>query len=199
MTIVEMLVAIGVFMVGIIGFTVLFADTWRSNAYTIEMGQSSMAVSQGLNKMVSYIRSAKQADNGAFPVSSGSSSDLVLYSDYDKDGITERLHFYLDNQNVLMGVKEPSGTMPKTYSSGDQSVVTIAQRIVNTASEPIFYYYDVNYAGDPSDSPLATPVDVSSVRLIKIHLKINIDPLRAPDNVEMQTFVELRNLNDYNP
>jgi hypothetical protein len=44
---------------------------------------------------------------------------------------------------------------------------------------------------------MSTPVDVSEIKLVKIFLKINIDPNHAPDSIEMQSFVEIRNLNDY--
>ena len=37
-------------------------------------------------------------------------------------------------------------------------------------------------------------VDVASVRLIRVHLLINIDPVRAPDNVNIESFADLRNL-----
>lgn len=193
-----MLVAIAIFVIGIGGFTLLFSRTWRNNSYTLEMGQSSMAVSQGVSKMVNYIRGTRQADNGAYPIKSADDNDLVVYSDYDKDGTTERLHFYKSGQNILMGVTDPTSTMPKTYPASDQSVVTIANHIVNGANSPIFYYYDKNFGGDENSDPaLDTPVNVANIRLIKIHLSINIVPNRAPDNIEMQSFVEMRNLNDY--
>lgn len=198
MTIVELLVAITILLIGMEGFTLLFINTWKNNSYTLEMGQSSMAVSQGVSKAVNYIRGARQGDDGSYPVKSANGNELVIYSDYDKDGVTERLRFYKDGQNVMVGVRNPSGTMPKTYQSGDEEVATIAKSIVNTTNEPIFYYFDKNFAGDESSNPpLATPATVSNIRAVKIHLKINIDPNRAPDNVEMQSFVEMRNLNDY--
>lgn len=197
LTLIETMIAIAIFVIGMEGFTALYSNAWRNNSYTLEMGQSSMAVSMGLNKMVNYIRGARQSDSGEYALKSASSNDLVLYSDYDKDNITERLHFYKDGQNILMGIRKPSGTLPKTYLSGDEGTITIAKNIVNTASEPIFYYFDKEFAGDSSDPPLSAPVNVSDVRIIKIHLKININPNRAPDNVEMQSFVEMRNLNDY--
>jgi Tfp pilus assembly protein PilV len=197
MTIVELMVAISIMLIGMAGFTLLFIRTWNSNSYTLEMGQSSMAVSQGVNKMSDYIRGAGQSDNGSYPIVSAQNFDLVLYGDYDKDGTTERLHFYKNNQDILMGVTEPAAAMPRTYPAGDQETITIASRIVNTASEPIFYYYNKDYPGDAAHNPMSTPASVSSIRLVKIHLKININPNRAPDNIEMQTFVEMRNLNDY--
>jgi len=198
MTLIEMMVAIFILLIGMEGFTILFAKTWKNNSYTLEMGRSSIAVSQGLNKMVNYIRGARQADNGAYPIKSASNNDLVIYSDYDKDGTTERLHFYKSGQNVFMGITVPGSTIPVTYQSGDQEVITIASSIVNTTAEPIFFYFDKNFGGnETTNPPLATPANASDIRLVKIHLKINIDPNNAPDNIEMQSYVETRNLNDY--
>jgi hypothetical protein len=91
----------------------------------------------------------------------------------------------------------PTTGMPKTYPSGDQQVKTVISHIVNDASSPIFYYYNKNYPGDTTNNPMVMPVTVNNVRLIKIYLHINIDPNRPPDNIQTQTFIEMRNLNDY--
>jgi len=197
MTIIEMIVAISIFTIAILGFTVLFMRSWKMNSYTIEMGQSSYAVSQGVNSMVNYLRKVRQADDGSYPIKSAAENDLVVFSDYDKDGITERLHFYLQSGQVMMGITKPTSGIPRTYEASDQQTKLLADRIVNEADEPIFYYYNKDYPGDTANNPVAMPVDVSTVRLVRIFLKINIDPNRAPDNIETQSFVELRNLNDY--
>lgn len=198
MTLIELMVAITILLIGMEGFTLLFSNALKTNSYTLEMGRSSLMVSQGVNKIGGFIRGARQADSGAYPVKSADDNDLILYSDYNKDGITERLHFYKNGQNIYMGVTVPGSTMPKTYPSGDQQTFSIASSIVNTASEPIFYYFGKDFAGDETVSlPLDTPATVANIRIIKIHLKINIDPNRAPDNIEMQSFIEMRNLNDY--
>ena len=84
-----------------------------------------------------------------------------------------------------------------TYPGIDESVKIIANDIVNSPSDPVFFYYNKNYPGDLSNNPLATPISVVDVRLIKIHLMINIDPRRAPNNVNLESFAQLRNINDY--
>ena len=197
MTLIEMMTAIAIFWIGLQGFTWLFIRSWQTNAYIFEMGQSSMAVSQGVNKIVSLIRKARQADNGSYPIKTADDNDLVLYSDYDKDGITERLHFYKSGNQIRMGITDPTGGIPKTYPADDEEVQTVASNIVNEDDEPVFYYYNRDYPGDQVNNPVATPADVSDIRLIKIFLRINIDPNRAPDNIQIQSFAELRNLNDY--
>lgn len=197
LTLIETMVAIAIFTMGIEGFTLLFIKTWNHNKYTLEMGRSSMAVSQGVTKVANYLRGIRQADNGSYPIASAGDNDLVVYCDYDKDGKTERLHFYKSGTNVLMGVREPNNDFPVTYSSGDESTQTIASSIMNTSSDPIFQYFDQTYVGG-SSGILTSPVSVARVRMIRIFLKINIDPAHAPDNIETETFVGLRNLSDYN-
>lgn len=198
MTIIEMMVAVAIFSLGMAAVSMLFTKVWQGNSYTLEMGQSTMAVSQGTNKMMDYIRRASQGDDGSYPIISADDNDLVLYSDFDKDGVVERLHFYKNDQFILMGTTNPTATMPKNYPIGDQEIITIANHIVNDSNTPLFYYYDHNYSGGTGQTPLTTPAIVSDVRLMKIFLQININPNRAPDNIQMQSFVELRNLNEYN-
>lgn len=197
MTLIEAIMAIGLFTLGVEGFTLLFLRTWEHNKYTIEMGQSSMVVSQGVSKVANYLRGARQSDSGSYPIASASANDLVVYSDFDKDDVTERLHFYKSGTQILMGVTDPTNTFPRTYPAGDQSTQVIASSIMNTASDPVFQYFNKDYPGDTTNNPLAAPVSVSEIRMVRIFLKINIDPNNAPDNIETETFVGLRNLNDY--
>ncbi|MFA6159728.1 MAG: prepilin-type N-terminal cleavage/methylation domain-containing protein [Parcubacteria group bacterium] len=199
LTLIEMMMSIAIFTMGIAGFTLLFSKTWKTNSYVLEMGQSSMNASQGVNKIVDYIRRTKQADDGAYPVRSANGNELVLFSDYDKDGATERLHFYKSGQNILMGVANPTVTLPKTYPASDQEIITLVSNVVNQTDEPIFHYYNKDYPGDTVNNPLITPVSshLVDIRLIKIYLEINTNPNKLPNNVKIQSFVEMRNLNDY--
>lgn len=197
MTFVEMIMAIAIFTIGMEGFTLLFARTWKINSYTLEMGQSTMAVSQGLNKMVDYIRRARQGDDGAFPVKLADDDELTFFCDYDKDGITERIHLYKNNTNIRMGVTNPTATLPKTYPAGDQEDYLIVSDIVNNISTPIFYYFNKDYPADTTNNPLTTPAHLIDVKMAKVYLEINIDPGRGPENVKIQSFVALRNLNEY--
>lgn len=197
MSLIEMIIAIAIFTMGMAGFSTLFLQSWKQNSYTLEMGQTAIAISQSVNKLSRYIREARQADNGSYPVVSANDNDLVFYCDYDKDGVTERIHIYKSGTDVILGVRDPSGSFPITYASGDATTSVIAQRIVNTGSQPIFLYYDASYPEDSVNNPIVTPATVPNVRLVKINLYMNIDPNHAPDNVNIQSFAEMRNLNDH--
>lgn len=197
MTLVEMLVAITLLLLGLQATTLVFARITKSKAYSLEMGRSAFVVSRSIGDLTQYLRRARQSDAGSYPIVSADDNDLVVYSDYDKDGETERLHVYFTGNKVYMGIRRPSGGFPVTYAAGDEQTLQLADHILNGAGDPVFSYYNSGYPQDVDHNPVATPANVSEIRLIKIFLKINIDPNRAPDNIQQETFVELRNLNDY--
>jgi len=196
-TLLEALIAIGIFTIGIAGFSMLFSKTWQGNTFVYEVGRASLTASQGVSKAVNYIRKARQGDDGSYPIRWAADNDLVIFSDYDKDGITERLHFYKSGTQLLMGYRRPSSSFPKTYASGDEGIITIASNVVNESNVPIFFYYNSSYPADKVHNPVVTPANVWNVRLIKILLKINIDKGQQNDNVEVESFVQIRNLSDY--
>lgn len=197
MSLMEMMIAMFIITLAMGGFSTLFIDSWRQNAYVLETGQAVAVASQGVNKISKFIRETRQSDNGAYPVVSADDSNLVFYCDYDSDGVTERIHLYLNGTDVVMGIREPSGGFPVTYANGDGSTQILAQRVVNTASNPIFAYYDATYPEDSANNPIATPATVPDVRLVRVTLHINIDPNNDPENIQVQSFAEMRNLNDH--
>lgn len=199
LTIVETIVAIALFVLGIQATVLIFSKTVESKAYSMEMGKASFVVSRSISDLTKYIRKARQSDAGAYPIVSADDNELTFYSDYDSDGDTERLHIYFTDvtDTLAMGITDPSGGFPITYASGDSQTFVLAQHIVNNSStEPVFLYYNKDYPGDTVNNPVDTSADVSEIRLVKIFLKINIDPNNAPENIQQQTFVEMRNLSE---
>lgn len=199
MTLVEMLVAIGIVLIVMEGFSFLLIRTWETNKFILEEGLASAAVSRSTNKMVIQLRGVQQADNGDYPIASGDDFDLVFYGDIDDDGVVEKVHYFLDlaTDQLKQGVSDPLATNPVTYPAGDSTVTIIANYIVNENTDPAFYYYNANYPSDVVNNPLTTPATVGAIQMIRVHLLINIDPIRAPNNVNMESFVDLRNLNIY--
>lgn len=197
MSLVEMLMAIFILLIGMEGVTLLFTNSWRNNKFIFEMGNASFLVSRTVNEVVNDLRKVRQADNGDYPIESGDEFDLKVYIDIDHDGVTELVHYYLSSGALYRGVSNPLATVPITYPTTDQTTELLANYISNTSSDPVFYYYNRDYPSDTVNNPLSTPVAIENVRLIKIHLLVNIDPINAPNNVNVETFVELRNLANY--
>lgn len=197
MTLVEMIVVISIATLLMTAFSALFIQSFRTNAYILEEGKTALANQRAVDRLVQDIRRARQSDSGAYPLVSGSDFSLTFYADSDNDGKTERIHYFLDNGLLKKGVRLPTAGTPVTYADGDETETTVGMAVYNTNSEPIFTYYNANYPGDTANNPLVTPVSIASVRLVKVHIAMNIDPSRAPDNINFESFAELRNLNEY--
>lgn len=200
MTLVDVMVAISIFTIGIGGFTMLFARSWKVNSFIIEEGNTVRIASRGVQTVVKDLRKIRQADNGDYAIKSGDDFNLTVYLDDDRDGVTERVHYFLDTDTnqLKKGVTDPVAGTPPTYPAGDQTVTVVADYVMNTPTQPIFYYYNKDYPGDIVNNPLnlSPTLPVAQVKLIRVLLWVNIKPLTAPDNVNFESFVDLRNLNE---
>jgi type II secretory pathway pseudopilin PulG len=198
MTLVEMLVAIAVMLIAMEGFTYLFVRSWDTNKSTIEMGLASTTASRAVNQTIIQLRAIKQGDNGDYPIEEADDFDLTIYTDIDDDGITERVHYYLDlaTDEFKRGVTDPTTGTPVTYASGDTTTTTMARFITNESTEPVFYYYNDDYPGDTTNNPLTTPASLGNIQLVRVKMKVNIDPVHAPENINIESFVDLRNLHN---
>ena len=187
MSFVEMIIAIAIFSLLMVGISMFFAKSWKNYNYVMDTSSSSISAKQTIDNMVNIIRKARNADNGNYPIKSADDNDLIIYSDYDKDGITEKLHYYLNEENLMLGISKPSG-MPLVYPSGDSNVVTIVENVIN-GSQPIFQYYDGsnNIIGNPS-------ISIAGIRMIKISLTIKS---KTANNLNIESFASIRNLNEH--
>lgn len=192
-----MIVAIAIMGLGMSGFTYLFLNSWQSNKFIIEMGTASTLASRAVNGVIADLRKVRQADNGDYPVESGDDFDVEVYLDIDNDGDTERVHYYLNAGSLYRGVTNPVAGLPITYPATDDTTTLVASSIINTNADPVFSYYNDEYPSDTLNNPLSTPVDVANVRMIRVHLMVNIDPFNVPEHINIQSFAELRNLDNY--
>lgn len=200
MTLIELLVAISVALIAMEGFTFLFLRTWDTNKFILEEGLASAAASRATNQIVITLRGVMQADNGDFPIELADDFELTVYNDVDNDGSAERVHYYLDqaNDQMKVGITEPNtATLPVSYPSGDETTTIMTNYVVNESDDPVFYYYNDNYPGDTINNPLSTPASLGNIQLVKVHLLVNIDPVHAPNNINIESFVDLRNLHNY--
>jgi prepilin-type N-terminal cleavage/methylation domain-containing protein len=196
MTLIEVLIAMSITVIIMQGFTTMFLRAWQSNKFTLEMGLASSAAQRAVNKIGVELRGVQQAAHGTYPIISATASELIVYTDIEDDGVVERVRYYIDttNKQLKVGIRDPDTTVqPPTYAAGDGLTRILAYNVVNTSSaQPLFAYYADNYP--TVTSPIASPVDVSKIQLIRVQVFVNIDPNQAPNNIILQSFVDLRNL-----
>ena len=131
--------------------------------------------------MTKEIRGISNSERGDYPINSFAGDEFIFYSDINYNGRTERVRYYLAGFLLKKEVTEPG---PAYDYSGTSTVTTIANH-VNNQMEDVFEYYDYQYA---------EAYNVNDIRLVKLILKINVTPERAPNDFYVETDVSLRNL-----
>jgi Tfp pilus assembly protein PilW len=191
MMLVELLIALAVFSIVIIAVGAMGANIFIFNSTTTGSFQATQNAQAILKTILKEIREASPGANGAYPLISAGSTTLSFYSDVDNDSIAEQISYSLIGTNFYRSVIKAAGS-PPVYSVANQSTTTLITNVINGDSIPSFQYFDTNYTG--TSSPLTHPVVPSSVKLIQINQRIDIDPNRSPLPVIFTVQANIRNL-----
>ncbi len=153
--------------------------------------QSRSDVGQTIQIMTTEIRSAGQSGNGAYAVDAASTSSLSFYSDTNKDGVFERVRYYLGTSTIRRGVITPTSN-PLVYATSSEVVTTAVNYVISASSTPLFSYYDSNYTG--TEAALSSPIDVSKVRVVKFSFYADVNPGKSPKPLFFSDTITIRNL-----
>src|SRR3989344_3583844 len=191
-TIIEILVSI--FILTLIGLAVSsFAkDIFSLNRITSDSLTAQDETRRALKTMSAEIRTASPSSLGAYALAQSAMSSFTFYSNVDDDSFKERVRYFLDGTTLKKGIIKPSGT-PLTYNPADEAVSELIHCVAN-ATTSIFSYYDKNYDG--TNQALIEPIDIATVRLVKITIVIDKDPQTPPGPVTFTTQISIRNLKD---
>ncbi|MBY0376364.1 prepilin-type N-terminal cleavage/methylation domain-containing protein, partial [Patescibacteria group bacterium] len=190
-TLVETLFSVSIFVLILMAITMFARNLWNYNSF-ISGGLSGVEDARKVLKTATAeIRSTSSANTGAYGIAQATATSFTFYSDIDDNGLKEKIRYFLNGTNLQKGVIIPTGS-PLTYNAANEKISTLAQNVTNTTT--LFDYYDKNYDG--TTAALSTPVDIASVRLIKITLTIDKDPNKPPAPITLSTLVMLRNLKD---
>jgi type II secretory pathway pseudopilin PulG len=189
-TLVEILFSVSIFIVVFLTLTLFSRNIWVYSTF-ISGGLENIDNSRNaLKTMITEIRTAEQAETGAYMINQASGSTFSFYSDINNDGIKEKIRYFLDSGSIKKGVTEPKGS-PLSYGAVDEKISTIATYITNTS---VFDYYDENYDGNSDALPF--PIDITKVRLVKITLTMDKDINRSPSPMTLTSQVSIRNLKE---
>lgn len=189
-TLVEILFGVSIFVIIMIALTMFSRNVWVYNSFVAAGLNNVDNIRQSLKILSAEIRTASTAETGAYVISQASDTSFTFYSDIDGDGVTERVRYFLASGKLQKGVIEPTGS-PLTYNSANEQISTLIYNVTNPST---WSYYDTNYDG--TTAPLSSPVNVASVRLVKITITIDKDPNKAPVTNSFTTQVSIRNLKD---
>lgn len=140
------------------------------------------------------LRNARAGNDGSYALDTTDDQQIIFYSDYDFDGITERIRYTLTGTQLVKGIIEPT-TPPITYPSNTEIIKTLSPYVRN-GSNPIFYYYNGDWPQDTTNNPLALADRISDTRLIRISLTTNTNPQEPRTNYSLESYVQIRILKD---
>lgn len=187
MTMVEVIVWIAVVTLILLALTTSILQFYRTNKYAIEQASATAAAQRGEERVVRVIREAAYSSQGAFPVVSIAANDFSFYADVDADPLIERVRYYISDTSLVQGVTDAVGD-PPNYP-GPEATSTVAEHVRNvSAGVPLFRYYDETGAEITNFSQW------TKVRFVKISIVTNVDPLKVPDQLTLESSAALRNL-----
>jgi len=148
---------------------------------------------RNVSDMIRTIRNARASDNGSYPIELADDQEIIIYSDIDFDDQSERVRYYVDNDSLMRGVIEPAA-YPATYPSSNEKVKILIENLKND-TQAVFTYYNGEWPEDIVNNPLSNPINISSVRLVFVHLILNQDDNLTTD-YQLQSYTQIRMLKD---
>lgn len=189
-TMIETIFGVAIFIVIMIAVTLFSRNTWIFNSFIGASLNNVDNVRLALKTFSSEIRTASTADTGAYVINQASSTSFTFYANIDSDVLKERVRYFLLNGQLQKGVIKPTGS-PLSYNPANEQITTLISNVTNPST---FSYYDKNYDG--TTAPLPAPIDIASIRLVKVTITIEKDPNKAPVTASFTTQVSIRNLKD---
>lgn len=188
MTMTEVLVTIGIFSMIMVGVSQLFLKSWQNYNLVMHTNEASVAANRGSSELVNTIRRISNGADGGYPILTAGSFDLKVFSDIDKDEVVEKVHYYLNGTDLMVGISNPIAGTPVTYPNGDSTSSLVVKNIVNDSSHPLFYYY--NGTNVLINNPASA---INTIRMIEINLVVN----RNEGDITIESYASLRNLSEY--
>jgi prepilin-type N-terminal cleavage/methylation domain-containing protein len=184
--------------VAIISLLTFIVSTFQRDVFSLnnvlQSGLNAQLDGRHLVKvMVAELRRSSPSATGSYPIELASSTGMTFYTDVDANGVQDKVRYYLSGNTIKKGVIAPTGS-PLTYNSANEVTTTLISSVVASSTLPIFQYYPSEYTG--TTSPLTIPINIPSVRLVKITIIIDKDPTRSPAQIIITSQVNMRNLKD---
>ncbi len=182
-TLIEILVVLAIFLLVFLIGAEFIIKGFKSISFGSEQETAISNARRAMELLSTDIREARSSEKGDYALSTNEEQNFIWYGDVDNDDIAEKISYLLSDTILKRVVTEPG---PDNNYDQAGATTTIAQ-YVNNQAEPIFIYYD-------SDNNETTAMN--NIRLIRIKLKINVNPEIAPQDYYVESDVHLRNLKD---
>lgn len=191
-SLIETIVTIGIFALAMVAVSAFILSSYRSYNYNFEQTIAINEARKEVETMVKEIRGARTGDDGSYPLVEAGDFQFIFYSDINKDGAIERVRYFLDGTDFKKGIVKPSGDPPQYILANE--TIDVMSWYVHNEILPVFTYYNGDWPSDTVNNPLPTLTRLADTKLMHVYLKINVDPNRPPDDFELESDTQIRNL-----
>lgn len=193
-TFVEVILASFILLL-IVGVAALFWWYTKSNFdFSLTHYRLINDATTAVNQITNELRETRIGADGAYPLADAQDNAITFYADVDNDNVVEKIHYFLNGQNLVKGVTDPIGN-PPTYSGATEQQTYIAENVA-TSSSPLFLYYNGDWPGDMVNNPLILTNRQSNTRFVTCQLLIAIKNASGLKYFTASASAELRNLKD---
>ncbi|QQS61004.1 MAG: prepilin-type N-terminal cleavage/methylation domain-containing protein [Candidatus Moraniibacteriota bacterium] len=191
MTLIEVIVAIGVFSIGMGLAVLLFVQSWNMYKISFSTGSMQFVASNGVQRIIDSIRNAQRSENGSYPIVSVDENEIILYSNVDDDEEIEKIRFFYSGSGIVREVRNSVFGTPPQYPAGYEISEEIIPYVINTADTPLFSYYN------NENEKLTEPISLIDVKMVKVDLYVDENINRDPESINIESFASIRNLSQY--
>lgn len=191
MTLVETVVAIGVYTVLLLAITGSITALYQYNSYAFAQANEIDNARRG---MTQWNRDAKEmimAEDGTYPLAVIEPHKLGYYSDTNQDTNVEYIEYELASTTLTKYTYNATGTpLTYNYATPDSAeILSLYVQNIEQATSTFFYF-------DESGAALDTTATLPDVKYIKVQIIVNIDPLRSPGEFMLRSSIAPRNLKE---
>ena len=192
-TLIEVLTTVSIFIVIMIAVSAFQYNVLNYNRTGAVALTNAQEIQSLIKTIAKELRSTESGSDGSYAIFAAATSSITFFADVDSDGNKEKVGYYITDTTIYRGVIKPTGS-PALYNQNNETKKILVTGIRNDSSVPIFEYYDSMYSG--MSTPMTYPLNLTSIRLVKVSLTIDTDPNKAPILRTYSTQINLRNLKD---
>ena len=168
-TLVEMLLAIFIFTLVLLGLVAILSNLFRFSSQQSGLLSDQDQARLLAGQIVFQLRNAQTGSDGSYALAEAGDQEIVFFSPIAGQPGIQRIRYFLQNGALWRGLTAYSSG---TYNTGTEQTALMQNDVANTPAQPLFYYYDGSYSGSSTQSSLAQPVNVTQVKFVKLNLLI---------------------------
>lgn len=164
LTLVELLIAVGVFGLIIAAISLFITRGTASSRSTTQQARNIEDARTNLTRIQDMIRNAQYPDASTFWLKQAAGNEIIFFANTDDDPEVEQVRYTLNGSSLERGITQPA-------AAGEDVVVTAKSLQNQAAGQPVFTFLP----------------DAANVERIGIHLVVDHDPAKEPPTLQVDT------------